>query len=190
MSILIGITGKLNVGKDQFAQYLAEEFRDRGYKPEIKKFAGKLKAIASLLTGIPAEKWEDRAFKESSLGPEWDHMSVRSFLQKLGTEAVRDGLYKNAWVNALFADFKEDSCWIVSDMRFPNEMEAIIHHGGICVRVLRETGNTDTHPSETALDGYRMKEIPNDGTLQQLRRFAEVEVKDLLEYKESIPWLV
>jgi hypothetical protein len=92
---------------------------------EQKSFAGKLKQIASLLTGIPVEKFEDQEFKKSLLGDEWgivkpnplnaipvfedvqfNHlMSVREFLQKLGTEAMRDGLHTNVWVNALFSDY-------------------------------------------------------------------------------------
>lgn len=172
MSILIGITGKLNVGKDQLAQYLAAGLSERGYKPEIKKFAGKLKTIAALLTGIPAEKWEDREFKNSRLGLEWDNMTVRSFLQKLGTEAVRDGLYRSAWVNALFADFKDDSCWIISDMRFENELAEILKRGGAALRVTRDLPSVDTHPSETALDGWLMYEVNNNGTLDDLREAA------------------
>ena len=38
---------------------------------EIKKFAGKLKTIASILTGIPKDKFEDQEFKKTELGPEW-----------------------------------------------------------------------------------------------------------------------
>lgn len=93
---------------------------------EIKKFAGKLKTIASMITGIPVEKFEDQEFKKTFLGPEWDYLgpsidggkngistadivekktTVREFLQKLGTDGLRDGLHTNVWVNALFADY-------------------------------------------------------------------------------------
>lgn len=89
---------------------------------EIKKWAGKLKEVATLLTGIPAEKFEDQEFKKTNLGPEWDYevqefieqgvyhtvkkqMTVRDLLQKLGTEGLRNGLHPNTWVNALMADY-------------------------------------------------------------------------------------
>jgi hypothetical protein len=137
---------------------------------EIKKFAGKLKQTASLLTGIPVEKFEDQEFKKTSLGSEWNRllyatlddenpllsvMSVRELLQKLGTEAMRDGLHENTWVNALFADYNatgynytgcenkviqgewEYPNWIITDMRFPNEMEAVEEKSGITIRVVR-----------------------------------------------------
>jgi hypothetical protein len=93
---------------------------------EIKKFAGKLKEIASILTGIPKHKFEDQEFKKTNLGPEWatwktndgkpskegdagigKFMTVRDFLQKLGTDGLRDGLHTNVWINALFADYND-----------------------------------------------------------------------------------
>jgi len=43
---------------------------------EIKKWAGKLKEVASMLTGIPMEKFEDQEFKKTNLGPEWDFWTI------------------------------------------------------------------------------------------------------------------
>jgi hypothetical protein len=157
---------------------------------EIKKWAGKLKEVASLLTGIPVENFEDQEFKTTLLGPEWgtvtsnplnaipvfsdiqfNHLiSVREFLQRLGTDAIRDGLHTNAWVNALMADYialpqvgpkiTEDNDyklpnWIITDTRFPNEAEAIKKAGGIVIRVDRPgVKPINDHPSETGLDKW------------------------------------
>lgn len=156
---------------------------------EIKKFAGKLKQIASLLTGIPIEKFEDQEFKKTFLSSEWgtikdnplntipafeyvqfnELMSVREFLQKLGTEAMRDGLHVNTWVNALFADYTPESKWIITDMRFPNEMEAVKERGGITVNVIRPGTSPGKHESDFALVGAKFDyEIINDGSIEQL----------------------
>jgi hypothetical protein len=136
---------------------------------EIKKWAGKLKTIASLLTGIPVEKFEDQDFKKTNLGPEWG-MTVRDLLQKLGTDACRDGLHKNTWVNALMSDYRKESFsgyikdtrhdkpeskWIITDTRFPNEAQAIKDAGGIVIRVDRPgVSAINAHPSETGLDNW------------------------------------
>jgi|LakMenEpi03Aug12_release.lakeMendotaPanAssembly.Ray.scaffolds.fasta_scaffold253032_3 hypothetical protein len=135
---------------------------------EVKKWAGKLKQISSLLTGIPVEKFEDQEFKKTNLGPEWN-MTVRDFLQKIGTEGLRTGLHENTWVNALMADYKpsvvgftslgEDSYsepnWIITDTRFPNEAQAIKNAGGIVIRVDRPGVTAiNAHPSETSLDNW------------------------------------
>lgn len=126
---------------------------------EIKKFAGKLKQIASLLTGIPIEKFEDQEFKNTYLGDEWRvhglPMRVREFLQYLGTNALRNCLHTNTWMNALFADYTESNNWIITDVRFPNEAKAIKDRGGIIIRIDRPgVKPVNFHPSETALDQW------------------------------------
>jgi len=135
---------------------------------EIKKWAGKLKQISSLLTGIPVEKFEDQEFKKTNLGPEWN-MTVRDFLQKIGTEGLRTGLHENTWVNALMADYKlsvvgftslgedfySEPNWIITDTRFPNEAQAIKDAGGIVIRVDRPGVKAiNDHPSEVGLDNW------------------------------------
>jgi hypothetical protein len=130
---------------------------------EIKKFAGKLKDIASHLTGIDIEDFEDQEFKKTNLGREWwttcdegwQPMTVREFLQKLGTDALRTGLHPNVWVNALMADYDEDSNWVITDTRFPNEAMAIKEKGGIIIRIDRPGFKPiNDHPSEIALNGW------------------------------------
>ena len=182
---------------------------------EIKKFAGKLKQIASILTGIPVEKFEDQEFKKTFLSREWDTIvpkpgrredgifgtgekmikqtTVRELLQKLGTEAMRDGLHTNTWVNALFADYKlqvgqydgiaiRDSYpnWLITDVRFPNEAQAIKDRGGIVIRVNRPskfTGDLSValHPSETSLDNWEFDvNLENDSNIWDLIRKVKV----------------
>jgi len=137
---------------------------------EVKKFAGKLKQIASLLTGVEVAKFEDQEFKKLNLGPEWSvhgmPMTYREFLQKLGTDGLRHGLHSNVWVNALFADYqcvpadrapKGWDCdnWIITDVRFPNEAKAIKDRGGIIIRVDRPFCKpVNNHPSEVSLDNW------------------------------------
>ncbi len=166
--------------KDRIILYM-----DQGGPPltspfEIKKWAGKLKVIASMLTGIPVKKFEDQEFKKTNLGPEWNYsvaldrdtmlqehkyweevpMTVRDFLQKLGTDGLRDGLHTNTWVNALMADYTEKSNWVVTDTRFPNEAQAIKNAGGIVIRIERPgVGAINAHPSETALKDWSFDEI-------------------------------
>lgn len=222
MTNLIGISGRIGSGKDtvgKIIQYIHGEFTCEfdpegqyewggGDKPwRTKKFAWPLKRIASILTGIPVEKFEDQEFKKTYLGDEWDipteeyysdgtlatidnkPITVRKFLQVLGTDCIRDNLHTNAWINATFADYKIERYiyngaldafrypnWIFTDMRFPNEMEAITNRGGKTIRVIREGLNKPSyatleqfHPSETALDDAEFDYvIYNNGTLTDL----------------------
>ena len=190
--MIIGVNGYALSGKDTVGQLIQQLDPDGSW--EIKKFAGKLKTIASILTNIPVENFEDQQFKKLELDPMWsDHgipMTVRDFLQKLGTDGLRNGLHPNTWVNALMADYvaeklcdckKECRCifkypnWIITDCRFPNEAYAIKNAGGIIIRIDRPgiTAIND-HPSEVALDKWEFNyRISNDGTINKLKNEVE-----------------
>ena len=205
--MIIGINGKIGAGKDTVGTIIQGLlYTNKDQSSEIKKFAGKMKQIASILTGISVEKFEDQEFKECFLDVEWGTiqdiplnsippfadmqfnvmMTVREFLQKLGTEAMRDGLHTNVWVNALFADYKKKSNWIITDMRFPNEMEAVVKRHGITIRVTRpvkKSKNTPKlHSSETALDKAKFDyEIINDGSMEKLvKKVRKILIKEEL----------
>lgn len=184
---LIGISGKIYAGKDTVGWIIQEALQEADDSAtgmatwEIKKFATKLKKICSLLIGVPEELFEDQRFKSTSLNAEWDNLSVRLLLQKVGTDAIRDKIHKDAWVNALFADYNPESKWVITDVRFPNEVEAIKKKGGLLIRVKRPgTAEENLHESETALDNYNFDyTIINDGSLSHLR--SEV-IKMLTEF--------
>jgi len=199
--MIISVSGKIGSGKDTVAAIIMELANDKQW--EVKKWAGKLKEIAALLTGIPKEKFEDQEFKKTNLGTEWNKplylkgelissepMTVRDLLQLLGTEAMRNGLHTDTWVNALMSEYKTsngvdtkaegesssavaDKFWIITDTRFPNELAAITRHSGITIRVDRNSGNDvgTTHSSERALDHVNDWDhvVDNHGTLDELR---------------------
>jgi hypothetical protein len=198
--MIIGINGKIGSGKDTIGEIIQGLcLTNKNQTFEIKKFAGKLKQIGSLLTSIPVEKFEDQEFKKLPMGLEWE-MTYREFLQKLGTEAMRDGLHTNVWVNALFADYirNDDKLiriteenleewqegeypnWIITDMRFPNEMKAVAEREGVTIRVVRPGTVVGNHPSEVALDDAKFDyEILNDGSIEVLvQKVREILTKE------------
>jgi hypothetical protein len=150
-----------------------------------------------LISGIPIEKFEDQEFKQTYMSSEWDtylpnvdrpeRMTVRDFLQILGTEAMREGLHRNTWINALLADYKPTQIidnegivrhiypnWIITDTRFPNELHAVRQTGLVCtIKIVRDQ-QTDIgamHLSETALDYVSDWDmiIENNGTIEDLK---------------------
>ena len=208
--MIISITGKIGSGKDTVAEIIQQTTQ---LDWEVKKFAGKLKTIAELLCGVPKQNFESQEFKKTQMSEEWG-MTYREFLQKLGTEAMRDNLHINVWINALFADYRPindelrqsmgnvidySNCewpnWIITDTRFPNEMDAVKKRKGLVIKVERSLklrkgydvpNETDLHPSETALDNYNDWDyiIDNNGTLDDLRSkvIAILEKENLIKY--------
>lgn len=211
MKNLIGISGKMGTGKDEIGLILQDLATPTGtYSADeaeklmfytVKKFAYKVKVIASMLTGFPTEEFEKQSFKGEALPEEWNQdvvveeeleahpMTAREMLQKIGTNSLRDNLHPNTWVNALFSDYTvalrkhgndEGGTtisnmlpnWIITDVRFPNEVKAIKSRGGIIIRVNRETNVIDMHASETSLDDYEEFDyiVDNNGSLEDLRK--------------------
>jgi hypothetical protein len=187
---LIGISGKISSGKDLAGKILNDL---SGNIFENKKFADKLKDMVCLLIGCTREQLEDRDFKEKELGEEWRQyfnddydlvcekestfsslLTPRKLLQLLGTEAGRQVIHNNIWVNALFADYDTssnyDSNWIITDVRFPNECQAIKDRGGIVIKINRDSDVVDNHSSETALDNYDGFDfvVDNNGSIDDL----------------------
>lgn len=188
---LLSISGKKRSGKNQVAIFINELLAERAGKSYVpyneKAFANLVKVFASMLTGIPLSGFESAEDKAKELGPEWScydnlglkiPMTRRLFLQKLGTDACNMNLHKDTWINGLFQDWTENEKWIITDVRFPQEVQAIKKRSGVVIRVVRpETDNSgDTHASETSLDNYKGFDyiIDNSGTLDDLRNQVKV----------------
>lgn len=202
--MITSLSGKIGSGKDTFAKMLKIAIAEAmtpdtwlshhknmwevsddtltkwsGY--QTKRWAGTLKEIVAILIGCTVEQLEDRDFKESQLGPEWNKetgmdgmfpepiikkYTVRQLLQEVGTNAMRDVIHPNVWVNALMSQYKpyikglpqltksngQDLIegtkygmgkavlpnWIITDTRFPNECEAVKKRNGLLIRLERD----------------------------------------------------
>lgn len=98
-------------------------------------------------------------------------VSPRIALQTLGTEWGRR-LTPDLWADATLRLIEESDHerWVITDMRFPNEREAIRVVGGHAIRLTRGERQSD-HVSETALDGATFDHtINNLGTIECLYR--------------------
>ena len=175
--MIIGISGKIGSGKDSLADLIIKH----NNQFEKKSYAYKLKKIGSLLTGTEESLWFTQEGKNIYL-PEWN-MTIGRFQQLLGTEAMRVGLHPNTWIISLFADLKEDSKWVITDVRFKNEAYAVKERGGFLIRIegdpakVRANSTRDmSHPSETDLDDFTGWDsiYKNVGTLANLETYAEL----------------
>jgi len=128
-------------------------------------FADPLKIISIQLFGLLEEqcygtndqkntpiniKWEDLPVSSDKTG----FITAREFLQYFGTEVCRK-IKPNIWVDSCVSRINQSGTdlAIVSDVRFPNEVDAIQKAGGKVIRLTRKPYE-DIHDSEISLDDY------------------------------------
>jgi len=123
---------------------------------------------------------------------------TRNILQLYGTEIFRKRVDEDWWVKQLRnrAIATDTDIVLVTDTRFPNEIDGIVDgcaddgYETIAIRIQR-TINTERqiaeHASETALDGWKRWDfvVENEGTLDDLKKSAEVIVREVLDNKEE-----
>lgn len=95
--------------------------------------------------------YEENYLEEVFIASEDIMLTPRKILQLLGTEAGRQIIHPDIWVNATMANYKPISGtmdvrrsketfpnWLITDVRFPNEVKAIKDRGGIVIKVMRD----------------------------------------------------
>jgi hypothetical protein len=179
---LIGISGFAQSGKDTLAGLIAAQ---SGW--HVLHFADKLREACRALNPIVDvnefgfdERWKEI---ESELGYEGgkNHPrfgnEFRRIMQNMGTEVGRNILGPNIWVDATLNSMRPDVMgYVIADVRFPNEAQAITTRGGINVRVSRPgVGPQGDHTSETSLNSWPFDmRLTNDGTPEDLyERFKD-----------------
>ena len=63
-------------------------------------------------------------------------LTARLFMQLIGTNVGRI-IHPDVWVLGTFRTWQQHSNWIFTDVRFPNELQAIRDRGGIIIRITR-----------------------------------------------------
>lgn len=179
--MIIGISGKACSGKDTAAKMLEvlyanpdisyEDFVNRKYKNfadiQVMHFADILKETVRALFGIG--EWETNTQEGKKVTISWIGKTVRELLQEVG-QGLRDAIDPNLWIKALFANTEGWSNYIIADVRYPNELEAIKERDGVLIRIDRNGAGAGSHSSETALDNYNNWDvhIENNGSLESL----------------------
>ena len=187
-SIIIGLLGKKQSGKDTVAARLVAEhnFSRIAFADPLKEIVADLDPWvrieadeAGLLYGpgsVPSHNGPEHARLTAILkAVGWDTAKqlreVRRLLQAQGV-AVRDHLYRDAWVDAAEGAVEAvPGPVVITDVRFLNEADFIEANGEL-VRVVRPgLVSDDAHVSENELNHYRIPgdyTVVNDGTLADL----------------------
>lgn len=188
--MIIGLTGYKQSGKDTTANILCEEF---GF--ERMAFGDALRAMARAINPLlwkeNGEIWRYCDLL-STLGYEDAKkiQSVREFLQTLGTEAVRDVLGPQTWINALsrriaesmYAAAPKHPNIVITDVRFPNEAKMVVDMKGWLWKIVRPgQDNNDPHPSEAHIADMNTDfTLVNDSTIDNLKMLVRRNIGEML----------
>lgn len=181
--IIITLSGRKGGGKNTLASFIAEHYEyHMGFAYpaapcEEMAFADGIKEFCIDILGLehkqcygtddekntPTQyKWENTpAFSlfplSDSDGEPKGNMTGREVMQVFGTECVRSW-FGNVWAEATVRKIQKMALGlaIVTDNRFPNEVEIILGQPkGYIIRLTRSPyDGSDLHPSETALDDF------------------------------------
>jgi hypothetical protein len=141
--MIIGICGFIGSGKDTVADYLVNfhEFRRES-------FANTLKDAVSAVFGWDRTMLEGRTKTarewREQVDPWWAErlgmptLTPRWVLQYWGTEVCRKGFHDDIWIASLENKLRNSTDNVViSDCRFPNEIQSIRNAGGLIIWVKR-----------------------------------------------------
>jgi len=136
--MLIGIVGLIGSGKDTVAKRLVEK-----HNFNRDSFAKSLKDAVSVMFNWDREMLEGNT-KQSR---EWRELpdtywskqfgktiTPRWVLQYFGTEVMRGQMYDGIWVDSCLGRY-DGKDTVISDTRFPNEVDQIRSRGGKIIRV-------------------------------------------------------
>jgi hypothetical protein len=140
--LIVSLTGFKGSGKDTVGHMLQElaEF-------ETVSFAAPLKAAVSHMFGwdrqlLEGHTQDSREWREQP-DAYWSEVfgrtiTPRRILQEFGTEVVRENMVDNFWIAAARKTILNSNKHVViTDARFPNELDMIRSLGGSCVRIKR-----------------------------------------------------
>jgi hypothetical protein len=132
MSVVVGLTGRKQAGKDTVAIHLIQQYGFQRFA-----FADAIREMVHTLNPIivvgenghgTAAGLKVSDFLEVGWTPEQLKKAFpiyREFLQKLGTECVRK-YSEDFWVNIVLDQMTDDNArYVITDTRFPNEAELL-----------------------------------------------------------------
>ena len=173
--IMIGMIGKAGSGKDTVADYIVEKY---GFSKIA--FADPLKQAVQVMFDVDDEHMFDRVKREEPL-PGWEPWTVRKLLQFVGTDLMRNQIDEDIWVKNAVSRVRKGTLMIISDVRFPNEIDLVRElvsdeFKTLFIKVHRPdhedaAGGIANHASEANIDNLKGDvDLFNDGTLDDLYR--------------------
>ena len=195
--MIIAICGLQGSGKDTVGSYLINKY---GFTKL--SFAGVLKDIVAILFGwnrelLEGSTKESREWREQ-IDPWWSKklgiakLTPRYVLQYFGTDLFRNHFHPDIWVISVERQLSKYSNCVITDCRFPNEIEMLQSYGAKTIKITRgilpewyqlyESGEIDKpdsiHPSEYLWIKTNFDyQIENNSTINDFENYIDLIMK-------------
>lgn len=173
--MLIAFSGLKGSGKDTAAKVLINEygFTKIAFADALRE---SLLTLNPWIADVPFYGTAPLAELIEAVGWDWAKNNVpevRRLMQVFGTEVGRQILGENVWVDLLAKKYRDiaasSSRYVITDCRFPNEVNFVKDTYGDVVWVDRPGIESDGHASEsTAMKDLADYLLNNDSTIQDL----------------------
>ena len=153
--MIIGLAGYAGSGKDTLGRALvtAYGFERIAFADKVKELALKIDPTIcdneTFSDGVDVPlSWvvEREGWETAKRSPQ-----VRELLQRIGA-SVRDTIDPDAWLDAATRDMLYGKNYVITDVRYPNEVEYVRDMGGVIWWVKRDgIGPVNSHESENSI---------------------------------------
>lgn len=184
-TVIVGLSGKKQSGKDTFAKYLVKYcgFTRVSFAEPVKKCLYILNPWVKADDGCTTLRYQviiDALGEDSA---KESYAEVRRLQQVFGTEVVREEFGDNFWIDLAFKRISEQNLKkvVVSDVRFKNELAAIRDiDGSLLIKINRDKCSAvkDKHVSESGLPDACFDYVVDNNTA----------IEDLDEKAREIMW--
>ena len=184
--MIVAFGYKSRVGKNTCSNLLELEFLelDPSLKLGLCSFASELKHVCNTMfnwAGLQGEHfYEEHPELKTEILPELGKSPVSIWIEM--SEKVAKTFHPAIWTKITLENQKEDDFTIISDLRFPIEVEEIKNNNGIIVKVNRQTYMHNDYKSDQALDDFTAWDyvIENNGTVEDLKEKISELAKKLM----------
>lgn len=216
--MIIGITGRKGSGKNLVAKILqamdagykpskieelllATPYTDRLHLEEtnwtVQAFARKVKEVVGALSGDTVEDIDRKKTELYPIPLGGKEVTYRGACQYIGTDLFRKD-NPNVWTDALMVEYDQqmekndpiyEPNWIITDVRFPNEVQKIRERGGTVIKVERFTHVSELHYTKI-IPERQMYLFPNHkGSIETHEYYIDADKEDFHESEMNIDYL-
>jgi hypothetical protein len=174
---VIGFAGRKYMGKDTAAQVL----REPPYGFYLMNFADPVRRVCEIAFDLHVQEMRDPELKQTKL-KRWPYQTPRELMQFIG-QGLRES-YPDMWVEAWRRRASEYRDYVITDVRYHNEVAMIHEYGGKVIRIINprilhdefSNDRSETEPDELKVDG----EVINDATIGVLHDRVRHKIRDLM----------